>query len=138
MMRRKPPALAGGNCHTEYGGSPAELDTYPTQKARRGSPYRETTTDNIQQLAANNAAWIHEATGALNRSGEFTPVLWQNVHDLPPIFPNAVTLGRTDAEQMAAIESLVRRRPGRVTAVKDSWARLDLAPLGFDLLFETE
>lgn len=93
-------------------------------------------TDRIAQMAANNAAWINMAVSALGISGEFTPVLWQNVNDMPPIFPNADTLGGTIAQKMSAIEQLVETRSGRVVAIKDSWAELDLSPLGFDILFE--
>ncbi len=92
--------------------------------------------DTISQFVANNAAWIHEAVSASGLPGEFTPVLWQNHHDMPPIFPNADTLGGTESEQLAAITALIKRRPGRVTVVKDAWARLDLTPLGFEPLFE--
>lgn len=92
--------------------------------------------DRIGQLVANNAAWIDMAMSALGMAGEFTPILWQNFSDMPPIFPNADTLGGTEAEQMQAIEALVERRKGKVVAVKDAWARLDLSALGFTPLFE--
>jgi hypothetical protein len=92
----------------------------------------------VEQMAANNAAWLEMATAALGIGGEFTPVLWHNTHDLPPIFPNADTLGGTPAEQVAAIEELVKVREGKVVAVKDSWGILDLSGLGFEPLFEAE
>jgi hypothetical protein len=90
----------------------------------------------IAKLVANNAAWIHMANAALGKEGEFTPILWQNFNDMPPIFPNADTLGGTEAEQITAIQALVDKRSGKLVAVKDAWARLDLAPLGFEPLFE--
>lgn len=92
--------------------------------------------DRISQLVANNAAWIDMAMSALGMAGEFTPLLWQNFHDMPPIFPNADTLGGTEAEQMQAIETLVEQRKGKAVAIKDAWARLDLSTLGFEPLFE--
>ncbi|MCB9457465.1 MAG: hypothetical protein H6671_15885 [Anaerolineaceae bacterium] len=92
--------------------------------------------DTVSRFAANNAAWIQAAVSALGLPGEFTPVLWQNHYDMPPIFPNADTLGGTESEQLAAVSALIKRRPGRVTVVKDAWARLDLTPLGFEPLFE--
>ncbi|MBI5960105.1 MAG: hypothetical protein HY866_15300 [Chloroflexi bacterium] len=94
--------------------------------------------DRISQLVANNAAWIHEATTALDIPGEFTAVLWQNAHDMPPIFPNADILGGTESEQLAAIDALAEARAGRVVAVKDAWARLDLTSRGFEPLFEAD
>jgi hypothetical protein len=90
----------------------------------------------ISRLVANNAAWIHQANAALGKVGEFTPILWQNFNDMPPIFPNADTLGGTEAEQLQAIQALANKRSGKLVAVKDAWARLDLAPLGFEPLFE--
>lgn len=56
--------------------------------------------ERISQLVANNAAWVDMVTTALGMPGVFTPVLWQNLHDMPPIFPNADTLGGTEADQM--------------------------------------
>jgi hypothetical protein len=94
--------------------------------------------DKVTKLVANNAAWIHEAMNALGMAGEFTPILWQNFHDMPAIFPNADTLGGTEAEQLSAIKSLAKAREGKLVAVKDAWARLDLAPLGFEPLFEAQ
>ncbi len=94
--------------------------------------------DKIAQMAANNAAWIDMAVSALGINGEFTPILWQSTSDMPPIFPNADTLGGTDSEKMAAIEQLVAARSGRIVAVKDSWAQLDLTGLGFEILFEAQ
>ncbi|MBZ0293258.1 MAG: hypothetical protein K8L99_11895 [Anaerolineae bacterium] len=95
-------------------------------------------TDKIARMATNNAAWIDRAVSALGIGGEFTPVLWQNIHDMPPIFPNADTLGGTEAEKMAAIEQLVAARSGKVVAIKDSWAQLDLRGLGFEILFQAQ
>jgi hypothetical protein len=94
--------------------------------------------DKIAQMAANNAAWIEMAVSALGIGGEFTPVLWQNVHDMPPIFPNADTLGGTVSDKLAAIEQLVAARSEKVVTVKDSWAQLDLTVLGFEILFEAQ
>lgn len=94
--------------------------------------------DIIAAMAANNAAWIDMAVSALGIGGEFTPVLWQNRNNMPPIFPNADTLGGTKDEQIAAIEQLVAARAGRVMAVKDSWAQLDLTVLGFEVLFTAQ
>jgi hypothetical protein len=92
--------------------------------------------DKIKQFAANNAAWIDQATQALGIGGTYTPSLWRNPHDMPPIFPNADILDGTASEQIAAIAALVDRRSGRVTVVKDPWAALDLSPLGFEPLFD--
>lgn len=72
----------------------------------------------ISKLAANNAAWIDMAVSALGIPGEFTPVLWQNSNDMPPVFPNADTLGGTPDEQLAAIQELVTNGAGNKNLVK--------------------
>jgi len=95
-------------------------------------------TDKIARMVANNAAWIDMALTALGIGGEFTSVLWHNTNDMPPVFPNADILGGTEAQQLAAIEELVQARARRVVAVKDAWARLDLTPMGFEVLFEAQ
>jgi hypothetical protein len=77
--------------------------------------------------------------GAWGKPGRFLPHLWVNAEEVPRFYPNAVSLGDGEserAEQASAIELLVASNlPGRWT-VKDSFARLDLSRLGFEVLFE--
>lgn len=70
--------------------------------------------------------------------GEFHPSIWLNRFTTPPFYPNAVTLAdahNQDAQLVHICELIAARVPG-AWAVKDSFAALDLASLGFTLLFE--
>ncbi|AKJ01240.1 Hypothetical protein AA314_02866 [Archangium gephyra] len=68
--------------------------------------------------------------------GEFSEALWFNRAQVPPFYPNVVTLtaeGQTrQLEVLSALEL-----PGR-WGVKDSFATLDLAPPGFEELFSAQ
>ncbi len=79
---------------------------------------------------------ICEARGS---PGEFSATLWLHRQGTPPFYPDVVTLTGSDtaSEQEEAIAVLVRSRKGE-WSVKDSYAALDLAPLGFEVLFEAE
>ena len=66
--------------------------------------------------------------------------LWQCTQTTPQYYPNAVTL-QVDARgaravQMAALGALSRGGLIEGLSIKDSFATLDLAPLGFSVLFE--
>lgn len=85
--------------------------------------------------AGNNACWCDAVGRAHGRPGEFRPALWLNRAAMPPYYPNAVTLTPDEtAAQLAATHELAQTRP--TCAVKDSFAALDLHPLGFDVLFD--
>lgn len=85
--------------------------------------------------AANNAGWCDAVGRAHGLPGEFHPALWLNRAAMPPYYPNAVTLTPDEtAAQLTAIGGLAATQPA--LAVKDSFATLDLRPLGFDVLFE--
>jgi len=91
-----------------------------------------------QQAAHNNARWCHAVCRAHGLPGEFQKHLWLNHFPVPRFYPNAVTLSGVEgvAEQLAAIQSLIAEGRLDRLAVKDSFCALDLAPLGFQLLFE--
>ncbi len=71
--------------------------------------------------------------------GRFLVHTWVNAEPVPRFYPNVVTLttGATDIdEQRQAVRILLKSNlPGR-WAVKDSFKTLDIARLGFDVLFE--
>jgi hypothetical protein len=92
----------------------------------------------IQQAAYNNAHWCHTVCRAHGIPGEFQKHLWLNHSPVPHFYPNAVTLSGIEgvAEQLAAIQALIAEGRLDRLAVKDSFCALDLAPLGFQLLFE--
>ncbi|MFG2616128.1 hypothetical protein ACGFXC_00745 [Streptomyces sp. NPDC048507] len=89
----------------------------------------ETPEDLVRMAARNNAEWC----AAVSRSGTFSASVWSSARRTPPLHPDAVTLtpGATAAEVVGGIDT---RCPG--CAVKDSFAALDLAPAGFEVLFE--
>jgi len=65
--------------------------------------------------------------------------MWVNAEPVPRFYPNAVTLAHDEAalaEQRGTIDILAKSNlPGR-WSVKDSFAKLDLARQGFDVLLE--
>ncbi|MFE6098814.1 hypothetical protein ACFVQ4_02490 [Streptomyces laurentii] len=63
------------------------------------------------------------------------PRAWTSPRRTPLYYPDAVTL-TADAEARDVLDGIDRTTPG--ASVKDSLARLDLAPEGFRLLFEAQ
>ena len=83
---------------------------------------------------ANNAAWCDAVCRSHGYPGEFSTRLWISArHDLE-FYPNAITL-RPD---VTAPEITPATDQSRRYAVKDSFARLDLAADGLTVLFEAE
>jgi len=98
-----------------------------------------TAVDRAQQAARNNAAWCDVVCRAHGRPGELLDGLWVNRHETPPLYPNVVTLDRLHPdEHLEHIRAFMRAGVPGAWAVKDSFCTLDLAPLGFELLFEAE
>jgi hypothetical protein len=83
----------------------------------------------------NNAEWCDAVVnGGHDGATAFTPTHWLNRALSPPFYPNLITLTPDGtAEQRAAIEAVTFEEEW---GVKDSFATLDLAPLGFELLFD--
>jgi hypothetical protein len=73
-------------------------------------------------------------TGHMATRERFSARLWINSHHDLEFYPNAITL----SPDVAAAETVAGRDPSRPYSVKDSFARLDLAPEGLELLFEAE
>ena len=86
----------------------------------------------------NNAFWCDTVCRAHGIPGEFHKQLWLNRHQVPPFYPNVVTLSGMQArvEQLALIQELAAQKVPGGLGVKDSFCTLDLAPLGFRLLFD--
>ncbi|MCJ1681367.1 hypothetical protein MTF65_29230 [Streptomyces sp. APSN-46.1] len=87
------------------------------------------TEELLLSAARNNAEWC----AAVCRTGGFGPHAWSSAHRTPPLYPDAVTLTR-DASAAALVAGIDTGSPG--CSVKDSFAALDLAPAGFEVLFE--
>lgn len=92
----------------------------------------------VEQAAANNAFWCDAVCRAHGLPGEVHDGLWLNRHRVPRFYPNAVTLSESQetATQLWLIQDLLAAELPGDTTVKDSFCTLDLAPLGFDVLFE--
>ena len=90
--------------------------------------------DLLRAAVANNARWCDAVCRSHGRPGEFAGRMWISPrHDLP-FYPNAITL----SPQATAADAGAARDPGRPYAVKDSFARLDLAPQGLKPLFDAD
>ena len=104
----------------------------------------------VAAAARNNAVWCDTVCRAHGRPGEFLPGLWLNRHQAPRFYPNAVTLAASSDEAAAGpaagpsasplerIRDLGRAGLPKGWGVKDSFRALDLAPLGFRVLFDAE
>lgn len=92
-------------------------------------------TPNTEELllsaAHNNAEWC----AAVSRGGEFAVSAWTSAHRTPPYYPDAVTLTR-DTPAAVLLARIDTDTPG--CSVKDSFAALDLAPAGFEVLIEAQ
>lgn len=96
-------------------------------------------TDSRVEIAAfNNAAWCDAVCDALSSPGEFLEDVWLNRYPTPPFYPNVVTLtpDARSAAQVAQIQALLNSGLSGQWAVKDSFAALDLRPLGFQVAFD--
>jgi hypothetical protein len=94
-----------------------------------------TPDDWVRIAARNNAEWCDILCRSHGVPGRFEPDAWVNPHRTPPDYPDAVTL---DPE---AVGKRVLARIDTITpggSVKDSFANLDLAPFGFEILHEAE
>ena len=81
---------------------------------------------------ANNAYWCDAVCRSHGYQGTFSPRLWTSMRHRLRFYPNAITL----RPEVTAPEALAGAGTSQPLAVKDSFARLDLAPAGFRLLAE--
>ena len=81
---------------------------------------------------ANNASWCDAVCRGQGYPGTFSSRLWSSTRHRLRFYPNAITL----RPEVTAPEVLAAAAPCQPFAVKDSFARLDLAPAGFRLLAE--
>ena len=88
--------------------------------------------DRVAAAARNNAAWCDSVCRAAGIATRWTDAAWIAGAPAPPLYPNVVTLTVEDlAPQLAAAADVPVG-----SSVKDSFAGLDLTPLGFEVLFE--
>ena len=80
----------------------------------------------------DNARWCHLVSAANGIPGRFDEDAWVSPRRTPPMYPDAVTLtvDASGPSLLARIDSSVG------CSIKDSFASMDLAPAGFDVLFD--
>ncbi|GHD13007.1 hypothetical protein GCM10010313_37340 [Streptomyces violarus] len=87
----------------------------------------------VRAAARNNAEWCAAMCRAHGVAGEFGAEAWAASVRTPPYYPDAVTL-EPDADRDALVARIDTASPG--ASVKDSFADLELAEAGFQVLFE--
>ncbi len=90
------------------------------------------------QAARNNAIWCDTICRAHGIPGEFHAQLWLSRQPVPRFYPNAVTFANPIAgsAQLADMQRLLGEALPASAGVKDSFCTLELAPIGFQQLFE--
>lgn len=94
--------------------------------------------DRCIRAARNNAEWCDAVCRSHGNPGEFHDGMWLNRHPVPRFYPNAGTLAGPTQRQLDLIDELVAARLPRGWAIKDSFAMLDLASRGFEVLFPAQ
>ncbi len=85
--------------------------------------------------ALNNASWCDAVCSAHGQPGCFDDGLWWHAGPVPRFYPHAVTFENDPPHALARLAALAEVRRGAAWSVKDSFACLDLAPLGCSELF---
>jgi hypothetical protein len=86
----------------------------------------------LHAAVLNNARWCDAVCRSHGYPGECTSRLWISAGHALPFYPNAITL----SPDVTAAEATASQDPARPFAIKDSFARLDLAPHGLTSLFD--
>jgi hypothetical protein len=86
----------------------------------------------LHAAVINNARWCDAVCRSHGYPGEFTGRLWISADHVLPFYPNAITL----SPDVTAAEATDGQDPSRPYSIKDSFARLDLAPHGLTPLFD--
>jgi hypothetical protein len=88
--------------------------------------------DRMALAARNNAEWCDVVTRSWGARCRFEAEFWINPGEAPTFYPNVVTLAPTQRLPAEIVQA------EGAFAVKDSFASLDLAPLGYELLFDAQ
>ena len=88
----------------------------------------------LHAAVINNARWCDAVCRSHGYPGEFTGWRRSSLCHALPFYPNAFTL----SPDVPAAEATVGQDPSRPFAIKDSFARLDLAPGRLTPLFSAE
>jgi hypothetical protein len=94
--------------------------------------------DAREECVLDNVGWYRSIARAHGLPGAIEQGTWTCRATMPPYFSNAVTVTHVDVgAQRAHAQTLADEIPWPFT-IKDSYAALDLAPLGFRVLFEAQ
>ena len=88
-------------------------------------------TGDVVEAADNNARWCDAVCRSHALRTRFVDALWTAPEGSPPFYPDVVTL-----RPSASVADVVTHMPPRTESIKDSFACLDLASDGFDVLFD--
>ncbi|WP_432719681.1 hypothetical protein R0381_000181 [Jeongeupia wiesaeckerbachi] len=89
----------------------------------------------VLQATRNNAQWCDAVCRAHGLDSVLGDDVWASPRRTPPYYPDAVTLAPT-ASEASVLARIDTGNPG--SSVKDSFSRLDLAPAGFEILFDAQ
>lgn len=99
-----------------------------------GLDHRVNSDELLVAAVGNNALWCDAVCRSHGFPGVFDTRLWvSHGHDLE-FYPQVITL----SPEVAAWEVTATKDSAQQYAVKDSFARLDLAPDGLEVLFEAQ
>jgi hypothetical protein len=95
--------------------------------------------DLITAAVFNNAVWCDAVCQALGCDTDFVDDLWINSGTSPPFYPNAISLTRDGSDaQSRRIREMVQAGLPEGWTEKDAFETLNLAELGFRVLFVAE
>jgi hypothetical protein len=97
-----------------------------------------TNAYHAELAARNNAIWCDTVCRAHGIPGQFLPTVWLTRRIPPPYYSNLIVISDSGAhgKTIEYIRELIDLPlPGK-WSVKDSFSNLELAPLGFEVLFE--
>ena len=87
---------------------------------------------------SNSLGWYEAVLRTHGVSGTITRGVWACRQEVPPYYSNAITLDSSDAAVQTEVLRDLAMDLARPFSVKDSFAALDLAPLGLRPLFDAE
>jgi hypothetical protein len=90
--------------------------------------------ERLGKAVEENVAWCDRVCRAAGVTTFLDPERWWAASRTPPLYPDAITR----RSGVAPVDLLAGVDDGRGCSVKDSFADLDLSPLGFEILFEAQ
>lgn len=97
-----------------------------------------TGRDARQECVSNNVDWYRSISHAHGLASAVEDGVWTCRAVMPPYYSNAVTVSRSGVEAQLALVHELADAVAPPFTVKDSHALLDLAPLGFRVLFAAQ